>query len=236
MDGLVDLHCHILPFVDDGADSLEEARELLRMELDDGVRTVIFTPHYRVGMFETSMDTIRESYEKTKEIADKLGIRTYLGCEYHVGAEMLKDFHENRRPKLAESNCILIEFSHNHSFSTMQRIVYEVSSQGYYPVLAHIERYPCLSDIEKVEQISNLGGYIQVNAGSILGEDGRKLKSYCKTLMKRDLLQFVGSDCHHTHERIPNLGKCYKYVTKKMGAAYAKQLFIRNPKEIIGYC
>lgn len=234
MDGLVDLHCHILPYVDDGANNIEETRKLLRMEYDDGVRTIIFTPHYRIGMFEAPIEKILESYEETKGVAAKLGISTYLGCEYHVGPELLKDFQENQRPTMAESNYILVEFSHNHSFSTMQRIVYEIASQGYHPILAHIERYPCLVDIDKVEQLSNLGGYIQVNAGSILGEDGRKLKGYCKKLMKSDLIQFIGSDCHHIHERIPNLGKCYKYIAKKMGQAYAEQIFYKNPRDMIG--
>lgn len=234
MDGLVDLHCHILPDVDDGADNLEETRRLLQMESNDGVRTVIFTPHYRGGMFETSMERILESYEMAKNIAGRLGIDTYLGCEYHVGPELLRDFKEKRHPTLAGSDFILTEFSHSHSFSTIQRIVYEAVSQGYHPVLAHIERYPCLADIEKVELLSNMGGYIQVNAGSILGEDGRRLKGYCKTLMKRNLIHFVGSDCHHVNERMPNLGKCYRHILKKMGNAYAQQIFCRNPREIIG--
>jgi len=111
---------------------------------------------------------------------------------------------------------------------------YDLISNGYRPILAHVERYPCLEEkIERVEELTRLGVYMQVNAGSVIGEDGWKVKRFCKEKMQEDLLHFVGADGHGIKYCVPHVAQCAQYMEKKMGEAYAKKILIENPSKII---
>ena len=180
---LTDIHCHILPGVDDGADTMEEARKILRLEYRDGVRTIIATPHYREGMFEPAMKQVVKVYIQVREMAREMGMHLYLGCEYHTNSRMVKDLRRRRRPSMVGSSYVLTEFSGAHNYEKIRNQVYDLLTEGYQPILAHIERYPCLrEDIRKVRELVDLGAYIQMNAGAILGESGNLTRRTCCTL------------------------------------------------------
>ena len=85
MQGIIDIHCHILPGIDDGAQTVREAREMLKMQYRDGVRKIILTPHYRPGMFEPSVSQIYRTYYRLQEEAKETNIQLFLGREYHTG-------------------------------------------------------------------------------------------------------------------------------------------------------
>lgn len=231
---LTDIHCHILPGVDDGADTMEEARKMLRLEYEDGVRTIIATPHYREGMFEPVMRQVVKAYTQVREMARGMGMRLYLGCEYHTNSRMVKDLRRKRRPTMVGSSYVLTEFSGAHNYEKIRNQVYDLLTEGYQPILAHIERYPCLrEDIQKVRELVDLGAYIQMNAGAILGESGSPIRKFGRQVMEEDLLHFIASDAHGVKYRRPNLGACAKYVSKKMGQPYAEKIFCGNPDYIL---
>lgn len=232
---LTDIHCHLLPKVDDGAKDEEEALKLLEMEYAQGVRRIIVTPHYRIEMFETEKEQIEFQYRWLKTAAKQLydDLELYLGCEYHSNSQMLEDLKAHKRDTLAGSRYVLVEFSGMDSFAKQRKQIRELTGAGYIPVIAHAERYECLrKDIQNVKELIFFGAKIQVNADSILGEEGWKTKAFCKKLMKQDLLHFIASDAHRTKERVPNLGRCAEYIDKKMGHEYAQRIFVENPGEI----
>ena len=101
MRGMYDVHCHILPQVDDGAESMETALEMLQREKEDGVENIIVTPHYRRGMFQTSLEKIESAFMLLKENTADWGIHLYLGCEYHVNMDMIQDLRRGIRPTLS---------------------------------------------------------------------------------------------------------------------------------------
>ena len=84
-----------------------------------------------------------------------------------------------------------------------------------------------------VEELDDMGACMQINADSIIGKEGFFIKRFCIKLMKYDLVQFVGSDCHNMYDRISRMGEAYSYVKKKMGEKYANNLFIENPQKIL---
>lgn len=232
---LTDIHCHLLPKVDDGAKSEEEALKLLEMEYAQGVRRIIVTPHYRIEMFETDQERIEQQYRWLKATAEQLhdDLEIYLGCEYHANSGILEDLKTHRREALAGSRYVLVEFSGMDSFAKQRKQIRELTGAGYIPVIAHAERYECLrNDIKNIEELIFFGAKIQVNADSVLGEEGRKTKAFCKKLMKQDLVDFIASDAHCMKGRAPNLGRCAEYVEKKMGHEYARRIFVENPSEI----
>lgn len=230
---LTDIHCHMLPHVDDGPGKVEEATKLLEESYKQGIRRIIVTPHYRPEMFEPSMKRVCYSYNHLRGIAADIGIELRLGCEYYRNEKIVRHMTNHNRPTMAGSKYVLVEFSPGDLFQVLRNYVYDLVTNGFRPIVAHIERYLCCAEIEKVRELKDMGASIQVNASAILGDDGRMTKRYCAQLMKADLIDFIASDSHDIKTRKPNLGKCASYVSRKMGKPYAKRIFVTNPENII---
>ena len=204
--GIYDIHCHIVPGVDDGASDYEDTKKLLRMEYDQGVRNIIATPHFRFRMFETPLSRVQEQFLLVQKAAAEIGddLQVYLGCEFHANMEMYRMLREGEVSTMAGSRYVLAEFSESSEGSYIRERLNKLISSGY-----------------------------KLNADSIVGKEGFSTKRYCRKLMKYDLVKFVGSDCHNTRSRISRMGEAYDYVAKKMGEAYADHLFIENPRRIL---
>lgn len=237
MREMVDIHCHILPDVDDGADGENEAVQLLKNEYSNGVSDVILTPHYRRGIFETPVDVIEQRFQKLESyvaahMSGKLNI--YLGCEYHRDSHMVSDLLERKRPTLANSKYVLVEFSSIHGYSVMRKQVYDLVNAGYIPIIAHIERYNCIvSEPSLINDLIALGAEIQITSGAVIGTHSWTTKLFCRKLLKKKLVHYIASDAHNMNMRPVDLGKCAKFVEKKYGKLYARRLFVENPKKII---
>lgn len=237
MARMVDIHCHIVPCVDDGAKDMKTALELLRMEYEDGVRSIIVTPHFRKGMFETSQEDISQQFFLLKKEVSRLypDMHIYLGCEFHANMDMMENLKNGERPTMAGTRYVLVEFSELHRASYVRERCHALLGQGYIPIIAHAERYSLLyKNYEELQYLVDLGALIQVNASSIVGEAGFWMKCFCKNLMKKDLIHFVGSDAHNLSSRKPCLGKCFAYITKVMGKGYARRIMYANPACVIG--
>lgn len=236
MKGIYDIHTHIIPEVDDGADTLKTAKKMIRREYADGMRTIVLTPHFRKGMFEPPMTKVQAGYQKVQELAAELApdLQVLLGCEFHVNTEMVQMLKHGERPTLNGTSCVLTEFSQLHTFQFIENSCHELLTNGYTPVIAHAERYPILQkNMDYLERLHDMGAYIQMNADSISGAEGLRMKWFCKKVMKRDLLHFVGSDAHNMKNRMPQMGRCAEYMEKHMGCDYTKQILIRNPKKML---
>lgn len=236
MKGLIDIHCHLVPGVDDGADTLYDAGKILQMEYWNGVSAVIATPHFRPGMFETTQEKVDRQFQKVAQMAGKSrsGMRVYLGCEYHSAPSLVTDLKEGRRPTMAGSRYVLVEFSGRHTYTQIRNQIYELTAAGYRPIIAHAERYPCLvNDPLLIEELVNAGAQIQLTAASVMGEAGRSSKRFCKKMLKEHYVTYIATDAHDITYRKPDLGACASYVAKKYGVEYSKDIFINNPREII---
>lgn len=229
---LVDIHCHILPGVDDGAPDMETSRAMIRDAYEQGVRYIIATPHYRPEMFEPSMKKVIRVYHELRNYAEEVGIGLRLGCEYYRNEQMIRHLDKKLRPTMLGSRYVLTEFSTNDSFVTVRNYIYELITKGYRPIVAHVERYFCCQEPERIQKLKKLGAQIQINADSVLGYEGHTIKKICAGLMKDDLVDFIGSDAHNLEGRKMNLGKCATYVRKKMGQDYAEEIFVDNPRRI----
>ena len=233
---MIDIHCHIIPGVDDGAKTRFQVRELLKMEYESGVRALILTPHHRKGMFEADRETVmkRASYVRDEIQSLKMDMKLYLGCEYHANSDMIEELRENPHFRINGSNYVLVEFSSAHSFAKIRNWIYQLVTSGFVPIIAHIERYPAAVDrTEKVEELVNLGALIQVDAGAVLGEYGFKQKRISWMLLERYLVHFVASDAHDTENTRPNLKECAVRLERKLGRSYAEELLVQNPQKIL---
>ena len=186
-EGLFDIHCHIVPSVDDGAGSLEEALKILQMEYDQGVRTIFCTPHFSSKLFVAPLPKIWEQFKLLRSAAWEMNkeLRLYLGCEFHVNMEMIPSLKAHRGYSMAGSRYVLAEFSGSTEVSYIRERLYSLLSNGYKPIVAHIERYECMrKDIDFVEDMIDMGALMQVNADSLIGKEGFGAKRYCSKLLQ----------------------------------------------------
>ena len=237
--GFFDIHCHYLYGVDDGSKSPEMTLRMLDQSYQQGVRNVILTPHYNPKAFKMGIRDIKSRYEEFRELVKREGhpdMKFWLGSEifYHKGTTP-EDMLKGHVISLAKSRYILIEFQTNVEFSYIESAVSEAQGAGYIPILAHIERFDALrGDLEKVSLIKDEGALIQVNASTIFGSDGFRIKSFAKKLLKNRLVDFVGTDTHRDAKwRVPNLGAAAEYIYKKCSENYADEIFIHNPAMIV---
>lgn len=231
---MIDIHCHLLYQVDDGAGSLEESAAMLGEAKAQGVEAVILTPHYRHGMFAYPKDTIEAHYIELKRYADKLGVRLYLGSEYHVNSSIVEAFDAGRCHTLADSRYVLTEYAFHSEYAFIRKMSQELLLHGYRPIIAHAERYRCMAENAQLAQsLQELGVWIQLNADAVLGLEGRAAKKYCKKLLEEGWADVIASDSHGIKKRACHLKKCYDYLRRKYGDDYAKLLLCNHPAEIV---
>ena len=231
---MVDIHCHLLYGVDDGADTIEESVAMLKVAKEQGIHGIILTPHYRHGMFAYPREEIEENYMRLKPYAEKLGIDMALGTEYHVNSHIVEALRGGRCRTLAGSRYVLTEYSHDSELSYLEQMTETLVRHGYIPVLAHVERYACMTqDLESVYRLRELGGWIQINADAVLGLDGMAAKRFCKKLLKEELADVVASDCHGIRQRACHMEACYERIAKKYSKPYADRLMTDHPAGIL---
>lgn len=233
---LTDIHCHLMPYVDDGAYDREESLELLRMEAEQGVRTICLTPHLRADMFESSDEAITEHYELMRELVREaaLPLRLYHSREYHVDRIFRSRLERGDLRPLGEGKTLLIEFGGRHSEEDMLEAVTQVRGAGYQALIAHVERYaPLRRDWAFALELREAGALLQLNAGSVLGREGLGQKQLAKKLLQKDLADVIASDAHDTRVRTPELALCAQQIEKKYGRGLARRLLCDAPKAIL---
>ena len=236
MKELFDIHCHMVPGVDDGASDLEESLAMLKMQHQDGVRKIIITPHYRRRMFETPAKKVHEQFLKLQEAAKKEypDMSLYLGCELHSNMDLQDILEKRKYVTMAGSSYVLLEFSEGDSAQHIRERVYNVLSCGYEPIIAHVERYQCLfGKEEKIAELIGAGAYIQVNAENFEAGLINPARKRAMKLIHRGFVHLLGSDCHNMQDRKPDLGPAAEYIQKKMPGEICEKILRDNPQQLL---
>ena len=196
---MIDIHTHIIPFVDDGSSSLEDSLAMVKHEISIGVDTIICTPHHIKHRYEKSVEEIKTNFNLLKTEVEKLNlpIKLLLGQEicYTHREDTLSFLNEGKLLTLNNSKYVLLEFSFTREPEDITDIIYNFSIKGYKVIVAHVERYEWIT-LDKVLNLKNEGAIIQVNSGSIVGETTGHEKRFVKKLFKRNLVDIVASDIH----------------------------------------
>ncbi len=235
--GMVDLHCHILPGLDDGARDMEETLSMLRIAAGEGITDIVATPHFYAGGRSAAPETVMRALETTRAAAEKedIPIRLYPGNEIFYFSGLPEYIREGCVCTLNRSAYVLIEFPPSVLFRTVQNAMDAVMGEGFLPILAHAERYECLlKDFRRVENLREMGVRIQVNAGSVTGKSGHAAARFVHRLLKEEMADHVGTDAHRSDHRTPGLARCSQILIKKYGSVYADMLLRGNAGDIIG--
>jgi protein-tyrosine phosphatase len=230
---MIDLHCHILPKIDDGSTSWEETSEMCRIAAQDGVRHIVATPH---ANDKYSYD--RKHFESLKQtLQDTCGhlLHFSLGCDFHFSYDNIEDaLIYPGRYTIANSNYLLIEFNDFSLMPAIRQGIFRLVSSGMVPIVTHPERNPVLLDRrEKVLELIDCGCLIQVTAGSLTGHWGERPQQMAEWLLQQDAVHAVASDAHDTRHRPPILSPAYERVSALTNKSIAQALFVDNPGAIV---
>lgn len=231
-----DIHSHILPGVDDGSQDMETTIEMIDMAYGQGVRTMIATPHYYPGHARCPKEYLEETFlEVAAVIKEKYSDFTlHLGNEVYYRDEVVEKLKNNRICTLAGTRYVLLEFSPGAQYHLLCDAVRRCVENGFDPVLAHIERYQCLWKNEKnIEGLIRMGAYMQINAENFEGGLFDPMKRYCLKLIKDGLVHFLGSDCHNTQDRGPNIGQAADYLREKLNPDTYHRFMKDNPARLL---
>ena len=231
-----DIHCHILPGLDDGARNFEEAESMLRTAFEEGSRRIIATPHCCATRKRAGAGEIRECVERLHVFAQECGIpiSLYYGNEIYYRTGVADLLEQGEILTLAGSHYVLVEFDPGVEFSYLRDGMGELQRYGYYPILAHAERYDCLYEKKgKIKELRNSGIYFQINASSclqgLMSEDRKRIKY----LIKEGCVDFLGTDAHSNRSRAPKIRQGASFLYKKLGNAWAERVLFTNPEAII---
>jgi protein-tyrosine phosphatase len=234
---MIDLHAHLLPGVDDGPETLEEAVEACRAGAEDGIVAIIVTPHQRHGFWpNTDRKALEALFEELREASGGKPALV-LGAEIRVDSELLHDVDllpGGELLPLAGSNYLLLEFASVPMGQDPRHMVHELTVAGWHPVLAHPERIPWLVDEPALmSELVERGALLQLTAGSVIGEFGRGPQECSFRLLDEGLVHFVASDAHDAHMRPPRLSGAFRAITERWGEARARQLMEENPRAVL---
>lgn len=195
----VDMHSHLIPGVDDGASTLDDSIVMLAKFESLGYRKVITTPHIMSDFYKNTPDIILPKLDELREVAQKLNLKIEIeaAAEYYFDESLLTKLKSKEKLLTFGDNYVLFEFSFHTKPAFVDELIFEFVTNGYNPVLAHYERYAFLGgSIEFAEKWREQGVSIQMNLNSLGGHYGPEVQRTASTLVKNDLIDFLGTDCH----------------------------------------
>lgn len=237
---MIDLHSHLLPGIDDGASSMEEALSLARIAVADGLTHMVLTPHVHPGRFDNhaqSIQSVFAAFEAALVDADiKLSVKA--AGEVRLSAEVLGMCASNQLPFLGEwdgKRVMLLELPHSHIPPGSDKLVKWLLDRDILPMIAHPERNKgVMSDIAKLAPFLEMGCLFQLTAMSVTGEFGPQAKQVADEMLDKGWVTVMATDAHNCDRRPPILSKAVSAAAELIGDVEAKRLVWGNPAKIIG--
>ena len=235
---MTDIHCHILPAVDDGAEDMAEALQMASLAAGSGVNCIIATPHLRGTAAAVEADTAPAKAAfaglKAALAEQELPIRLYRGAEVLCLPETPALAGAGLLPTLADTDYLLIEFYFDEPFENMDERLLALEAAGLRPVVAHPERYACVRrDPFRLARWFDRRVVLQLNKGSILGAFGSAVQQTAETLLDAGLAHIIASDAHHADRRTPYMRDIRRRLDVLCPPEYTDILLEENPLRIL---
>lgn len=217
---MVDVHCHILPGIDDGAKDWETALQMARLAEADGIRTIVATPHHRNGMFDNDVQTILRLTDELNERLQeaKIGVTVLPGAETHYFPGFIDELQAGKILPLNRSKYVYIELPHQQVPRYIEDIVFEIIVAGCIPIIPHPERNREIRENpDLLYALIDAGALSQVTAGSLTGHYGSEVEKFSVKLFEHHLSHFVASDGHGVNRRKPVIREAYARLEMRAG-------------------
>lgn len=235
---MIDVHCHVLPGIDDGSSSNKESVEMIKMAWEQGVTSLIATPHFSKGFTDYEYEEVKKYCKALERYVQKHispDFHIYTGQEININEYSLSRIHSGEIITLAESNYILIEFEPDVTFHSMYAALHEIAMTPYFPVLAHFERYRVLREKGRMEELADLGILMQMNCGSIIGNQFDKNVKWCRRMLSEGVVHLLGTDMHNCGERGPRIEEAFAWMEKNLDDDYIEEITVLNAQNIIAH-
>jgi len=230
----IDIHCHILPGLDDGVSTFEESLKMLEIAKNDGISGIVATPHVITGVYHNTPKTIIEALLRIREKADNLAL--YPGAEIRIDRDLVQRLLKKELLLINNKNYMLLEMP-AYSIPPIKELSYIVSSlkmKRITPIIAHPERNMVIIQNPGImERLIEYGAISQVTAMSITKNNGAQVQKVTLKMIEKGYIHVVASDAHDAKKRPPILSEAYRVVLKTFGEDEAKRLFVDNPLKII---
>jgi protein-tyrosine phosphatase len=234
---MIDIHCHILPDIDDGASDLEESLEMARMAWLSGVTDIATTPHFQGQMESVELREVidqRLTLLRTALKEENIPLRLHSGAEILCLPETPELAARQLLPTLGSTRYVLTEFYFDESFAFMDDILSEIAACGYRIVVAHPERYEAIiRDPRGAERWFRRGYLIQLNKGSILGAFGGRVQAASRWLLDGGLVHMIASDAHSPRKRTTDLSLLRSWLLERYPEGYVRLLLEENPGRLL---
>jgi protein-tyrosine phosphatase len=232
---MIDIHCHILPGIDDGAQNLSDSLEMAEQAVEQGIHTIIATPHYIKNRYENPKQTIFAKVEELNEAIkiNNIDLKILPGQEPRIDGDLLTGIDKGEIIPLAGTSYLFIEFPSAHVPRYTEQLFYDLQRNGLIPVIVHPERnQEIIERPERLYQFIKNGALSQVTASSICGNLGKKIKSFSQQLIEFNLAHFIASDAHNIAKRGFKLQDAYRKVSSDFGTDY-EYMFKENTELLV---
>lgn len=214
---MIDIHSHILPDIDDGSKSMENTINMLKLTEKDGVETIVATPHFYKGYYETSYKDVVELVDKVRRSArqENICVNIVSAQEVFLDRNTVENFKSGKIGCIEGTDYMLVELPMMNLPKDALDIIYELEVQGVRPILAHPERYKYIMDMPfKINEFMDEKCLLQINTGSILGIFGKRVKKTAELIIRSGACSFIASDAHSTGGRCPGISKALKEASR----------------------
>lgn len=217
---MIDLHCHILDGIDDGAQDMDASMNMIKHAVNEGITRIIATPHHKNGKYENVASSIKDKViELNKKIKEQnLPIEILAGQEPRIYGELLEDYENGEILTLNHSKYLFIELPSNHVPRYTQKLLFDIQLAGLIPIIVHPERNSEIIENPSIlYKLVGQGAATQITASSVTGHFGKKIKKFSLQLIEVGQAHFIASDAHNLSGRTFRLREAYNEIEKEFG-------------------
>jgi len=234
---MIDIHSHILPGIDDGVKTEDDAVEFARMAEADGITTIVATPHCKEGFYFNDRARVLKEVGKlrTRLSAEGVGLKLEPGAEVHICPDLVERVADGRAPTLLDNgHTLLLELSLSQYPVELENLIFELKLAGLEVVLAHPERIRYFQDdLSRYEAVVHQGAIGQITTGSVLGVFGSEIAEISEEMMVKGLVHVMATDAHNTRGRPPLLREALELAIEQVGEARAMAMVTDVPRALI---
>ncbi len=234
---MIDLHCHILPCLDDGPPAMETSLEMCRIAVDDGIHTIVATPHMLNGVFAITPDLVYKSIQEISEILEResIPLRILPGADIHVDNSLVDYLDKGELITVADrGRHLLLELPQDTVPREVKDLLFQLQLKNITPIITHPERnVEIQQNIELLNEFIRMGNLTQITAGSLIGTFGSRVQNITLKLLEYRMVHLVASDAHNADRRSPRLAAARKVVQDVLGPEETDLIFSIRPTMIL---
>ncbi|MDQ0232745.1 tyrosine-protein phosphatase [Metabacillus malikii] len=218
---MIDIHSHILPGIDDGAQTVEDSINMAKLAVEEGITKIIATPHHQNGKYNNKKHDIISRVSDLNQILqnEKIPLEVLPGQETRIYGEMTDDIDKGEILPLNHTNYLFIELPSGHIPRYTEQLLFDIQLKGFTPIIVHPERNSgVMENPDKLLHLVKKGALTQVTAGSVTGYFGKKIQRLSKQLIEANMTHFISSDAHNVTNRSFHIRESIAEVNKEFGS------------------